>query len=694
MHVFIDWAIAFARAHASLAYALAFLFASSESLPVVGALIPGTTAIIAIGTLIATGAIQYWPFAAAAALGAMLGDGISYVIGYRSKDALRARWPLANHPQLLQRGEALFRRHGTLSIVISRFTPGVRNIVPILAGILRLRPLRFFGTDIPTALVWAFSHVFFGVLLGASLELLGAIAGKLAALAGLLVVLVYLVVVASRALARLLPAALAAMVEPLRRLAARHPGGLGSGLTRILAAERTQALGLGIAAVLVAAGLWVLVAALSGVVHDDPLARLDGVVLNAFIALRNGPADSVMRALAASASVAALGAIGSAVLVVLVIERQWPSLFAWILGLGGAAVLGFLLRVLPHGAIPPETAASALLHNPGAMLAATLYGLLGFFLFRAVRPRFQVAIASAAGLVIAAGAIARLYLGLSVLSTEIVAVAFGFTWVGIAAGVAVVRRLPSARGWPIALVAVPLLVGAMGAQAAGYGLVQPTPPPLRTPTQFIPLAAWRIGGWDTLPGSRVGLLGNYTRPFVLQWAGTAGALAHVLEADGWRAPPPWTVRTALNWLEPGIDPASLPVLPRFAFGRPEALALVLPQAGVGPPRRMLLRLWPSDSEVAAGNHTVPLWLGSLFEQRFTRVAATLAVAHTVPAGPASVTRLAAALGATEMVFDPDATVGKEARRGARSVVLLGWDPAALAPSGAPTHPRATSRNEP
>lgn len=677
MHAIVDWTIAFASAHAVLAYFLAFLFAGGESLPILGALIPGTTAIIALGALIATGAIEYWPFAAGAAIGAMLGDGISYVIGYRSKDALRSRWPLRHYPQLLERGETLFRRHGTLSIVISRFTPGVRNIIPLLAGILRVRPLRFFATDIPAALVWALSHVFFGVLLGASLELLGAIAGKLAAFAGLLVVLVYLVVLASRAVARRVPALFGMIAALLRRFAARHPGWLGRGLASVLDAERTRALSLGVAAVVVAAGLWVLVAALSGVVRDDPLARLDGVVLNAFIELRTGPADAVMRILATSASAAALSAIGAAIVLVLALEREWPSLFAWVLGLLGATALGVALGFLPHGAIPPEAAAAALLHNPGGVLAATMYGLLGFLLFRGVRPRFQAIVASVIGLIIAAGAVARLYLGLSVLSTEIVAIAFGLTWIGIIGAVAALRRVTVARALPLAVVAFPLLFAAMTTEAAGYRLVQPTPPPMHGPTQFIPLAAWRTGAWDMLPGNRVGLLGNYTRPFVLQWAGSPAALARLLEAKGWRRSAPWTFRNALNWFGSGIDPATLPVLPRFAFGRPETLSLILPFEGDHPPARIVLRLWPSDTEVAAGNHAVPLWLGSLFEQRFSRIAATMVLAHTAPVGSAAIDRLAEALGTSETIFDPDA--GAKAKKGhaLRGAIVLGWDPAVL-----------------
>jgi membrane protein DedA with SNARE-associated domain len=680
VHAVADWAIAFADSHALLAYALALLLAASESLPVVGALVPGSGVIVALAALIAAGALRFWPFVAAVILGAVLGDGFSFELGRRYHAALLTRWPLNRHPEVAARGEALFRRHGGKSVVIARFTPGVRAIVPMLAGILEMSRTRFFLANIASAIAWGLSHVLSGVLLGASLELLGAVAGRLAVLAALLVVLAYAVVVASRWAARRAPLALAAATAPLAAWAERNPGWLARRVHRIVTADRAEALALGVAAALLAGGLWLLLGVLQDIISGDPLVRLDSVVLHGLTTLRSHWGDGAMRVLAATGSPVALIFLAVGTLLVLALFRQWLFSFAWLLGLAGAAGLGALLGLLPHAApvaAAPEVA-SAGADTVFAILAVTAYSLVGFFCIRAAPSRWQPAVASAVTLIVVFGAAARLYLGLTFLSTEIIAAAFALTWIGLVATIALLGRLPPARVWGVSLVALPVLLGAMAAQATGSALIAAPPPPPAFSTHPMTLEDWRAGAWDTLPGSRIGLLGNYTRPFTLQWAGSIASLADALEAHGWHRPPPWTLASTLAWLTPSIDPASLPALPRFADGIPEALVLVHPEPGNGPPTRLVLRLWPSDAAVVVGDRALPLWLGGITKERFRRIAATITIGPSAPAAPGTRAALAADLPAARLVSEAQTSSATNSGNDASATVLLGWDAPALA----------------
>ncbi|MGH7121769.1 MAG: VTT domain-containing protein [Acetobacteraceae bacterium] len=678
MHAFVDWAVAFAADHALLAYALVLVLAAGESLPVFGALIPGTTVIIAMATMIAAGALDYWPYVAGVAVGAVLGDGVSYVLGRRYQRAILDRWPLSRHPELARRGEALFARHGGLSVVISRFTPAVRAIIPMLAGILEMSPARFFGADVPAAIVWALSHVLFGVLVGASLELLGAVAGRVALLVGLLIVLAWAVVWVARWLARWLPRAIAAAVEPVARWAERNPSWIARHLRGAFAANRAEALTLAVIAALLAGGLWLLAGALQDLIAGDPLVRVDGVVLHALAALRSIWGDHVMQLVAATAAPAALLLLAVLTAAVLVVLRQWPLLVAWVLGLAGAVVLGTLLLLLPNAA-PPQAAFAHTLLPPSAeaLLAATIFGLLAFFAMRAATAPLQPAIASAALLLVVFGAAARLYFGQTLLSTEIIAIAFALAWVGLTAAVAEFRRLPAERAWPASLLAIPVLIGAVVAEAAGYAMVPALPLPAQLPPRVMSLAAWRDGGWGTLPGTRVGLLGNYTRPFTLQWAGSTESLAGVLEARGWSRAPSWTLLSAAGWLAPRIDPATLPVLPRLADGRPEALVMIRPLASAAAPERMVLRLWSSGAAIGQGSHHVPLWLGVLAEEHLHRVAGTLTLARGTPAPRIKLAELALALPAARVVVDRG-IAPRRRHSNPHAPVLLGWEPAPAA----------------
>ncbi|MGH7066714.1 MAG: VTT domain-containing protein [Acetobacteraceae bacterium] len=675
MHAFVDWAVAVSSQHSTLAYLLVLVLAAGEALPVFGALIPGTTVIIAMATLIAAGALRYWPFASAVAVGAVLGDGISYALGHRYKRAVLERWPLSRHPELARRGEALFARHGGKSVIVSRFTPAVRAIIPMLAGILEMPPARFFAADVPAAIVWALSHVLFGVLVGASLELLGAVAGRLAILAGLLILLAWGVIWFARWLARRLPVLIARIAEPLA-LWAERPSWLAGRLRAALSANRAEALSHAVIAALLAGGLWLLLGALQDLIADNPLVRLDGVVLQALSTLRSHWGDHAMRLVAATAAPWALIALAALGALALAFCRQWPLFAAWLLGLAGAFALGWLLIFLPN-AVPPRIGLISPWFPPSAsaLVAATLFGLLALVALRAVTPRFQPAIASAALLVIVFGAAARLYLGLTLLSTEVIAIAFALFWIGLAAALAQLRRLPVRRGWVASLLVVPVLAAAVAAEATGATALPLPPMPARPPPYVMSLSAWQDGGWDMLPGTRVGLLGNYTRPFTLQWAGTPEDLARTLEQRGWRRPPPWSLSSTAEWLTPGVDPLGLPVLPHFADGLPQALVLVHETPTAAGPARLVLRLWPSNAALHAEPKPLPIWLGAITEEHFRRIAATVTISRTSPAPSFDLARLAMALPAARLVVDRE--VAPRARHSAtHAPVLLGWEPGA------------------
>ncbi|HUC18644.1 MAG TPA: VTT domain-containing protein [Acetobacteraceae bacterium] len=672
MHAFVDRLVAIASDHALIAYGLGLVLAGAEALPVIGALVPGTAVIVTLAALIAAGALEFWPLTGAVVLGAVVGDGFGYWLGRRYKDAVFRLWPLGNHPELAERGAALFHRSSETSVFIGRFTPGVRAVVPLFAGILAMKPARFFLTDIAAAVLWAVSHILFGLFLGASLELLGAVAGRLAALALLLILLAYAVIWVSRWAMQSMPQALGRLAGPLAAWAARQPGGPQRLLARALATDRAEAFGLAAMAGLIVGGVWLLLVAVESVLAGRPIARLDGVVMIGLGSLHADWADMVMRIFAATGSGAALGLLGVGVFLVLATERQWMFVLSWIVGLAASLALGFLLSLLPHPLLPPATDLAGLPGHWDAMAAALAYGLVGLFITRASAPGLRPAIASGLSLVVVFGAAARLYLGFSVFSTEIIAIAFALAWLGLVGFAAQLRRPSPGRVLPIALVALTVLIVAVGAQAGGYDLVPPPVPPPPPPVLEMALTEWRDTGWASLPGSRIGLLGNLAQHFVLQWAGPLTELEHALATQGWQKPPPWGMQSALAWLAPTIDPQALPVLPRFADGRPEALVLtrLLPDNHV-PPMRLVLRLWPSEAVIRGGDERLPLWLGVMSEERFVRIAGALTIIRSVRAAEAELAALAIHIPHAVEVRE-NMVPSRPGRPAAGVVVLLGW----------------------
>ena len=173
MTSFIDPLVSFVSAHAWLGYLTLFLAALLEAVPIVGSVIPGSTIILALSALVPGGDLRLEWVLAAAAAGAVLGDGTAFWAGHRSQREILSQWPMANYPGVIAQSEAFFNRWGALAVFFARFVPPIRAFVPLTAGALGMPPIRFFAVNIPAILLWAPAHVLPGVLAISALHVYG-----------------------------------------------------------------------------------------------------------------------------------------------------------------------------------------------------------------------------------------------------------------------------------------------------------------------------------------------------------------------------------------------------------------------------------------------------------------------------------------------------------------------------------------
>ena len=151
----VQWVMAFIGLHPGWIFAAMFLVSFGESLAFVSFFFPGTAILLAAGALVPSAKMLLWPILLGAILGAVTGDGVSYWIGRHFGQDVERMWPLNRRPDLFARGVIYFSRHGGKSIFIGRFFGPVRAIVPLAAGILRMRPGRFWLANVVSALIWA-----------------------------------------------------------------------------------------------------------------------------------------------------------------------------------------------------------------------------------------------------------------------------------------------------------------------------------------------------------------------------------------------------------------------------------------------------------------------------------------------------------------------------------------------------------
>ncbi len=154
----------FVAAHAWLGYLTLFLAALLEAVPVVGSVIPGSTIILALSALVPSGDLALIPVLISAAAGAVLGDGTAFWVGHVQQHRILETWPMSRYPAVIAQSEAFFHRFGTLAVFFGRFVPPIRAFVPVTAGALGMRPLKFYAVNIVAVFLWAPAHVLPGVL--------------------------------------------------------------------------------------------------------------------------------------------------------------------------------------------------------------------------------------------------------------------------------------------------------------------------------------------------------------------------------------------------------------------------------------------------------------------------------------------------------------------------------------------------
>ncbi|WP_449394949.1 DedA family protein [Devosia riboflavina] len=150
-----------------------FLVAIGEAVFILGLFVPSTPVLLLVGGIIATGKLPFWEIYLAAVLGAVIGDAISYTVGFALKDRIKTIWPFRNYLDLLSRGEAFFAKHGGKSVFIGRFIPGVKAVVPGIAGMMGMQYRWFTIINVSSAFAWAAAHILPGMLLTAWLKSIG-----------------------------------------------------------------------------------------------------------------------------------------------------------------------------------------------------------------------------------------------------------------------------------------------------------------------------------------------------------------------------------------------------------------------------------------------------------------------------------------------------------------------------------------
>jgi membrane protein DedA with SNARE-associated domain len=162
-------ALASLQVNSVLSYAIAVIIPALDAIIPV---LPSETVIIALGVATAGSTDpRIALLVACSALGAFLGDNLSYLVGHRFGPRVERRF-FAGEKGARRRAwaERSLDRFGMQLIVVCRFVPGGRTAVTLYCGMISYNRRRFVVATAVAGIIWAVYSFFIGRLGGRAFE--------------------------------------------------------------------------------------------------------------------------------------------------------------------------------------------------------------------------------------------------------------------------------------------------------------------------------------------------------------------------------------------------------------------------------------------------------------------------------------------------------------------------------------------
>ncbi len=155
----IDWltseALAFTAANIAMIGPIVFVLGFAESVVFLSLLVPSTLLFLGIGGLHSAAGghlVEIWPWAA---VGAIIGDVLSYAAGRYFKTEIAGVWPFSAKPEWYVLARGFFEKWGFLGVVGSKFMGMLRPFVPVVAGAMKMPLPVFLAASVLSSIAWA-----------------------------------------------------------------------------------------------------------------------------------------------------------------------------------------------------------------------------------------------------------------------------------------------------------------------------------------------------------------------------------------------------------------------------------------------------------------------------------------------------------------------------------------------------------
>lgn len=157
----------FIQEYGNFIYPILFIIIFCETGLVFLPFLPGDSLIFAAGTFAAIGKMNFWLLIIIIIMSAILGDTVNYEIGkHFGKKILNNKKFKLIKDENLKKAEYLVKQYGGTAVLLARFMPIIRTIVPFVVGMGELHYPKFIKYNAIGGIVWVSLFLTMGYLFG------------------------------------------------------------------------------------------------------------------------------------------------------------------------------------------------------------------------------------------------------------------------------------------------------------------------------------------------------------------------------------------------------------------------------------------------------------------------------------------------------------------------------------------------
>ena len=147
----------FLEANPEYSWVLVFFFGFMESMIITGSFMPSAILFSLCVYLYNTELLTLPWICGIAFLGSHIGDICGFLLGKSFGPAFMSSQFIQKRQKGIARTQKFLDRFGPYTVVVGRFIPAIRPLVPFMLGITDLKLKRFYLADILACLAWAFA---------------------------------------------------------------------------------------------------------------------------------------------------------------------------------------------------------------------------------------------------------------------------------------------------------------------------------------------------------------------------------------------------------------------------------------------------------------------------------------------------------------------------------------------------------